>query len=149
PEPDADAPPAGNGVSGDLRARGVLAHRLLERFDFRWLLEGPQRVAERLEALLGDEHLTPRDEGVGEILEGVGDFLRGPFAATLAQRPPERIHRALPFLLRLPEVGTGRAVYLKGQLDLLIEQEDGSACVLDYKYSRPHARGLLPYAFQL
>ena len=65
------------------------------------------------------------------------------------QAAPERVHRELPFLLRLPEGPTGLAVHLKGQIDLLFEDEDGGATIIDYKSSVRHGDGLGPYAFQL
>jgi hypothetical protein len=38
---------------------------------------------------------------------------------------------------------------VKGQIDLLIEDADGGATVIDYKFSHPHPAGIDPYRFQL
>ncbi len=59
------------------------------------------------------------------------------------------MHRELPFLLRLGGRDGGLAVHLKGQIDLLFEDDDGGATVIDYKASQRRPGGLDSYAFQL
>ena len=60
----------------------------------------------------------------------------------------QHVHRELPFMLRLDD-GHGFTLMLRGQIDLLVEQADGSAQVVDYKTTTQPAEGLAPYSFQL
>jgi RecB family exonuclease len=59
------------------------------------------------------------------------------------------VQRELPFLLRLPDRDRGPAIFLKGTIDLLVEEEDGTVSVVDYKSGGAHPAGLAPYRFQL
>lgn len=133
----------------DPRLRGTLAHKLLETLDFRWALEDPKRQNAALKELLWAQGVAPDDEGATDLLEWVRRFLGTKFAASLAHLPPERVHRELPFLLRLEGPEGGPALHLKGQIDLLVEEVPGRVCVIDYKAAKRHPQGLEPYAFQL
>ncbi|MGQ0503909.1 MAG: PD-(D/E)XK nuclease family protein, partial [Myxococcaceae bacterium] len=131
---------------GDRRLRGTLAHRLLEQVDL-WKLRGkPEVLRKQLEGLLWAEGLAAKSEDAVEIIQWVESFLASDFAGRLAKAGAPRVHRELPFLLRL---GDAPAVHLKGQIDLLFEDEEGGATVVDYKASRPHPAGLDAYRFQL
>ncbi len=142
--------PDGEGVEarapGDPRQRGTLAHRLLERMELGIVAKGGPELRKHLEDLLWAEGESPKENE--QMLEQVSDFLGTRFAAELARAGEGRVHRELPFLLRLEGTG-GLAVHLKGKIDLLFEAGDGSALVLDYKFSKAHPAGLDPYGFQL
>ncbi len=136
--------------AADRRLRGTIAHRLLEQVDL-WKARGaPDVLREQLEELLWLEGLSPKDEDAQEIIRWVEGFVASDFAGRLVAAGPARVHRELPFMLRLapPEPGLP-AVHLKGQIDLLFEDEQGGATVVDYKASRRHPAGLDAYAFQL
>ena len=105
-------------------------------------------LRKHLEELLWIEGENPKDKGNQEILELVGAFCSTRFAQGLGRAGLARVHRELQFLLRL-QGDDGFALHLKGKIDLLFEDEDGGALVLDYKFSRRHPAGLEPYAFQL
>jgi len=62
---------------------------------------------------------------------------------------PGRVHRELPFLLRMEDPGGGLRLHLRGQVDLLLEDEDGGVTVVDYKYAERPAAPFQAYAFQL
>jgi ATP-dependent helicase/nuclease subunit A len=143
-----ETPTEGGGARGDPRARGTLAHRLLETVDLEAARAGGAALRAHLETLLWREGESPKDRGSREILEEVEAFLGTRFFAALAGAGPARVHRELPFLLRLPEV-EGLSLHVKGKIDLLFEEEGGGALVLDYKFSRRHPAGLSPYRFQL
>jgi hypothetical protein len=79
-------------------------------------------------------------------------FLRTSYARSIAERGAT-ITRELPFVLPI-EDDTGRAVTLRGSMDLVVSWPDGAIDVVDYKSARgggpdagPHESG--NYAFQL
>ena len=117
-------------AGGDRRARGTLAHRLLERADFA-------RAGEDLDELLAAEGFAPDDPEVAEARSHVARFLATPFARALAG-PDVRTRRELPFLLSLPVIDgdeRGVRVRLRGQIDLVVDS--GTALgVIDYKHAR-------------
>jgi ATP-dependent helicase/nuclease subunit A len=125
----------------DPRDQGRLAHRLLERIDFAEAGRNPAAALERLIDREQAQHASGR-----EVRGWVETFLRGPFAARLASLDPARIRREVPFVLRVSE---RPALLLKGQIDLLVEEEDGTATVVDYKAAKRHPKGEQAYAFQL
>ncbi|MHB8873458.1 MAG: UvrD-helicase domain-containing protein [Myxococcaceae bacterium] len=134
-------------AAGDSRARGTLAHRLLERVPLGAV--GGASLREGLERQSADEGTDPGSPVGIEVLGWVEGFLKGDFARKLGAAGEGRAHRELPFLLRLGGEGGGFALHLKGQIDLLFEDDDGAAVVVDYKASRRPPGGLEPYAFQL
>jgi len=139
---------SGRGVA-DSRQRGTLAHKLLETLDFKLALESPKIQLKALRELLWAQGTSPDDSGAAELLEWVQRFLGTPFARRLAELPPSRVHREMPFLLRLKGAGTSPAFHLKGTIDLLLEEDDKSLVVVDYKATRRHPMGVEAYAFQL
>jgi ATP-dependent exoDNAse (exonuclease V) beta subunit len=136
-------------ADGDPRRRGTLAHALLERVDLARVREGGRALRVHLERLLWEAGERPEDARHQAMVDAVEAFLRTEFAARLAAAGDARVHRELPFLLRVGGERELPALFLKGKIDLLFEDADGSALVLDYKLTRLHPEGLTPYAFQL
>jgi ATP-dependent helicase/nuclease subunit A len=129
-------------ASVDVRARGTAAHRLLELTPLP--LVGTPALRAHLGALQRSEGL----DGAGDVVpRWVEAFWATPFGRRLGALGDARVHRELPFLLSLAG-GDGFRLALKGQIDLLVE-EDGPVLVVDYKTSVPSAAGLAPYRFQL
>jgi ATP-dependent exoDNAse (exonuclease V) beta subunit len=120
------------------RLKGTAAHRLLELA----ALESPPS-AEALRALLEAEGLG---EAGGDVVGWVQRFLASPFGRHLGGVRPERVHRELPFAVRLEDGPL--AVLLRGQLDVLVEEDD-ALTVIDYKTGRPGEDGAERYRFQL
>ena len=145
---EGDGDPRGSS-EGDPRRRGTLAHALLERVDLARVAEGGHALRAHLEMLLWEAGERPEDARHQAILDAAEAFLRTPFAARLAAAGEARVHRELPFLLRVGGERELPALFLKGKIDLLFEGADGTALVLDYKLTRLHPEGLNPYAFQL
>lgn len=143
--PDDDARPMEDepgGDSIDVRARGTAAHRLLEVTPLEAV--GTPALGPTLKALRRDEGLEAAGD---EVVRWVEAFWRTPFGLRLGALGDERVHRELPFLLTLTD-DAGFRLALKGQIDLLVE-EDEEALVVDYKTSVPPASGLEHYRFQL
>jgi ATP-dependent exoDNAse (exonuclease V) beta subunit len=126
----------------DPKQRGIAAHKLLELTPLEDV--GTPRLRESLEAIARLEGLPASND----VLEWVLRFWATPFGAQLKAAGPTRVHRELPFVLKL-EDSEGFALMLRGQIDLLLEGADGSAQVVDYKTSKEPPDGLKPYAFQL
>ena len=141
------APLGGRGAM-DKRAQGTLAHRLLERVDPKLAYGNAKVQRDRLAALAWDEGVDPSAPDARQVIDWAQRFLGTSFARRLATAGPARIHRELPFLLRLEDGGGGN-IHVTGQIDLLFEDEDSSALVVDYKTSERHPDGLAPYDFQL
>jgi len=137
--------PAGGGTMGggglDARARGTLAHRVLERIDLgEFQARGGAAILDVLSSLGED----PGGLAVAEVTRAVVAFLSGPFGKALAARRPETILREAPFAF-VPR-GTGPTLLLKGQMDVVLLDED-AVTVLDYKFSR--SSGAPDHRFQL
>ncbi len=143
--PDDRDEQGGQGAA-DPRRRGTLAHRLLERVNLTAFPTAQSARRAELEELLSREGVMPGDPGAEEILSAVESFLGTAFARKLQAAGAVRVHRELPFVLRL---GHRFALHLKGQIDLLFEDEAGGATIVDYKFSRRHPTGLAAYGFQL
>ncbi|HVE86203.1 MAG TPA: PD-(D/E)XK nuclease family protein, partial [Myxococcales bacterium] len=129
----------------DPRARGTLAHALLEKVDLA-VVEDPARLDEALRGLLWELGHEPDTQDAREIAAWARGFLLTPYAASL--RGQARVMREVPFALKLDAPGS-LSVFLKGQIDLLVIDGGGAATVIDYKASERHSKGLEPYAFQL
>jgi hypothetical protein len=79
------------------------------------------------------------------IVERVCRFLVSAYARRIASARAA-IARERPFVLQIPD-GRGRAVVLRGTIDLVVEWPNGDVDVVDYKRARgPSAE---PYAIQL
>ena len=146
---DVEREARGEGGAADLRRRGTLAHLLLERVDLSLLRRGGQALTQHLQQILWAAGERAEDPALQEIVADVQAFLRTHFAARLAEAGDVRVHRELPFLLRVGSEGEIPSLFLKGKIDLLFEDADGAALVVDYKYSKLHPEGLQPYSFQL
>jgi hypothetical protein len=117
--------PRGEGL--EARARGTLVHRLMETHDFAApALPGERQVAETAAELGLQAGPVEREE----IAALIGEALGSPLAARIgAARGRRREH---PFAFSLGE-GTP---LITGVLDLLCEETDGTALVVDYKSDR-------------
>jgi ATP-dependent helicase/nuclease subunit A len=133
--------------AADPREQGTLAHKLLERADLEHI--GGPGIRKHVESLLWNEGVNPAEGRAQDIVSSVERFLGSDFARRMAQLGAPRIHRELPFLLRVGPDEGGLSLHVKGQIDLLVEDADGGATIIDYKFSQPHPAGIDPYSFQL
>ncbi|HEX7663904.1 MAG TPA: UvrD-helicase domain-containing protein [Polyangiaceae bacterium] len=127
----------------DARSEGSIAHRVLEQIpaaDF-----GKPSAEAHVARLLEREGLVEGHSARIAITEKTRRFLGGSYAAKIA-REGATIHRETPFVLTLHD-DAGRAVSLRGAIDLVVVWPDGNVDVVDYK----RARGPDPaaHAFQL
>jgi ATP-dependent helicase/nuclease subunit A len=140
---DADAEETSGVPALDARSEGTLAHRILERVLPRYFGDG--EVGKELGRLLELEGIPRGHETHARIASKVTRFLRGAYATRIA-REGASIVREEPFVLQV-EDAEGRALAVRGTIDLLVTWPDGSVDVIDYKRARgPSAE---PYAFQL
>jgi ATP-dependent helicase/nuclease subunit A len=131
----------------DARARGVLAHALLESLPLEVL--GEARAADAaLVELLRTRGVDPEQEASRELRRELSAFSGSPLARHMASLGVGRVHRELPFVLRL-ESPDGLSLHLRGQVDLLLQDEDGGATVIDYKYAERPSDPFHAYGFQL
>jgi ATP-dependent exoDNAse (exonuclease V) beta subunit len=124
-EPLAGAAPA----SGELeaRARGTLVHRLLETHDLAAPAGPDERQVSETAASLGLK--TGREES-GRIAALLSDALASPLGRRLAAARRRRAEH--PFAFSVAE----HAPLITGVIDLLCEEADGTALVVDYKSDR-------------
>ncbi|MFL5362366.1 MAG: UvrD-helicase domain-containing protein [Myxococcales bacterium] len=135
-----DEHPAPGATPSRAAELGTLAHRLLENVALDLPREERGRHLARLLELEGGDAADP---GHAEVVAAVEAFLDDPLAARMARAgTPPRLHRELPFALR---VGPGLVV--RGQLDALLVDGD-AATVIDYKLSRG-SDAAARYGFQL
>src|SRR6185295_8848013 len=99
----------------DPRARGTLAHALLEKVDLEAAAD-PGRLDEALRRLLWELGQEPDTQDAREIAAWARGFLLTPYAASLRGA---RVMREVPFALKLDAPGS-LSVFLKGQIDLLV-----------------------------
>jgi ATP-dependent helicase/nuclease subunit A len=117
--------PRGEGL--EARARGTLVHRLMETHDFAAAAyPGERQVAEAAAELGLEAGATEREE----IVALIGQALASPLATRVAAA--RRRRREHPFAFSLG----GDAPLITGVIDLLCEEPDGSALVVDYKSDR-------------
>jgi ATP-dependent exoDNAse (exonuclease V) beta subunit len=126
PEQRPPAPaPAAEGL--EARARGTLVHRLLETHAFgASAAPQPAQVA----AAASELRLTPEPSELEQIAALLGAALASPLARRIAAAP--RRHPEHPFAF---SPGAG-APLVTGVLDVLCEEADGTALVVDYKSDR-------------
>jgi ATP-dependent exoDNAse (exonuclease V) beta subunit len=149
PAEEGEEPSSGGRSAGDRRQRGTLAHLLLEQVELSLIGSPEAELRAHLDALLWAEGHDAKEPRTREIVDWALGFLKTPFAARMKAAGRAKVHRELPFLLRLGGEDGGLALHLKGTIDLLFEDGSGGATVIDYKSSKRHAEGLAPYAFQL
>jgi ATP-dependent helicase/nuclease subunit A len=135
-----DEHPAPGATPSRAAELGTLAHRLLENV----ALDVPRDERGRhLARLLDLEGGDAADPAHAEVVAAVEAFLDDPLAARMARAgAPPRLHRELPFALRV-----GPALVVRGQLDALLVDGD-AATVIDYKLSRG-SDAAARYGFQL
>ncbi|MFL5292625.1 MAG: RecB family exonuclease, partial [Myxococcales bacterium] len=135
-----DEHPAPGATPSRAAELGTLAHHLLENVALDLPRQERGRHLARLLELEGGDAADPAH---AEVVAAVEAFLDDPLAARMARAgTPPRLHRELPFALR---VGPGLVV--RGQLDALLVDGD-AATVIDYKLSRG-SDAAARYGFQL
>jgi len=138
-----DEHPAPGATPSRAAELGTLAHRLLELAPLG--VAGAERKAALLR-LLDLEGGESADPAHADVLAAVEAYLDDPLAARMARASgPPRLHRELPFALRVDR-GEGPALVVRGQLDALLVDGD-CATVVDYKLSRGSEAAR--YGFQL
>ncbi|MBU6336756.1 MAG: UvrD-helicase domain-containing protein [Acidobacteria bacterium] len=126
----------GNG-SGAARARGTLAHRLLEEFTF----EEPEAIpsGDQIAALaLTVEGASPGPKEIAEQQELLERFAASGLWKEIAACPA--VEKESSFAVALAP-GDATLPVLTGAIDLIAERPDGSSLVVDYKTDRLDPRG--------
>ena len=119
---------------------------LLRGVDFRLAEASASEQRAHLESLAREAGWELEEEGVSESLDAVERFLATPFAHRLATAPVAHLHRAQPFVLRLP----GEApASVEGEVDLLWQTPSREACVVAYAPGRRHPMGAAALASEL
>ncbi|HEY6078660.1 MAG TPA: UvrD-helicase domain-containing protein [Polyangiaceae bacterium] len=156
-------PTAGQGPSdgADLRLAGIAAHHVLEHWPLERWGEAPEPGA--LAAALEAAGLAPDSAAGKKTQAGLARFLSGSYA-TRVRREAVRVERELSLSVTLTSPAgsarsgqlelfgsarSGAPLVVKATLDLLVELEDGSLHVIDYKRSRGGERDQHRYADQL
>jgi hypothetical protein len=111
----------------DARARGVLVHRLMERLEFSGA--APPDAA-RVGAVARELGLEPAAREREDLARLLARALGGPLSRRLAAAT--RLRREHPFAFSL---GDG-APLVTGVIDLLCDEADGTALIVDYKSDR-------------
>jgi ATP-dependent exoDNAse (exonuclease V) beta subunit len=128
-EPDRAGPGSpGGGPADEARAVGAVMHRVLERWDGRERERLTESLAEICESVAVAEGVDPallRQEA-SKILE---TFLGSPLADRFAS--VDRIGRELPLLLRDDD-----GAVIRGRIDLVYRDAEGTIVVADYKTDR-------------
>ena len=124
----------------DARAQGTLAHKVLERLPVESFHTPDPGSVTRILASLGVPADHPQEPAIAaRVLRFVGTA----YAKSLGEA---RIEREVAFVLPIEDL-EGRAVTLRGSMDLVVVWPDGAVDVVDYKSARsgdPES-----YAFQL
>jgi ATP-dependent helicase/nuclease subunit A len=115
----------------------------LERIDLSFF--GAPAAHVEASRILEREGLAPDHPAHAAVVARVRGFLGSEYA-TRAARDSARVSREHAFVMDV-DGGEGRAVWLRGTIDLLVLWPDGSVDVLDYKRAR--GPSVAPYAFQL
>ena len=126
--PEERAAQDGSAAAGlDARARGVLVHRLMETWEPS---RGAPPDADRVAAVASELGLEPAAREREEIAGLIARAMRAPLGARIGAA--RRQHREHPFAFSL---GDG-APLVTGVIDLLCEEPDGTALIVDYKSDR-------------
>ncbi|MCL2012342.1 MAG: UvrD-helicase domain-containing protein [Cystobacterineae bacterium] len=137
--PQAHRPPRGQMSA---RERGEVTHRLLELMPFSWI--GEAQASRRLEQLAQRLGL-PWEEQIFHWLER---FWSSEVGALFLKAGEERLERELPFSWAVPgKCASDWVLLLRGQVDLLLEYEEGHYLIVDYKTGA--AENPQAYALQL
>ncbi len=125
--PEEQAAGAGRGEGLEARARGTLVHRLLERNDW----DSPETPTAALVAASAAElGLEPPPAEAEQLAALLQRGLASPMAARIAAAARRRAEHPFAFSL-----GAGTPL-VTGVIDLLGEERDGTALVVDYKSDR-------------
>ncbi|MBA2348917.1 MAG: PD-(D/E)XK nuclease family protein, partial [Solirubrobacterales bacterium] len=129
--PESEPPPVGEGDGLDPRARGSIAHLILERLEYA---DPVLPDAEAVQALGPRFDAEPTREEAEELLALLRGFLA---TAPLMDRlnAALRVRVEAGFTLPLPSPD---APLLSGYLDVLAEESDGTVLVVDWKSDRLH-----------
>ncbi|MBX3261151.1 MAG: UvrD-helicase domain-containing protein [Labilithrix sp.] len=123
---------------------GTVAHAVLERLPLATFLEPARAASDVARALEGAG--IPEDHPQHAAIAGrARRFLESGYAREIAERGAT-IAREVAFVLPI-EDDAGRAVSLRGSMDLVVEWPDGAIDVVDYKSARSGDTD--SYAFQL
>jgi ATP-dependent helicase/nuclease subunit A len=121
--------------------KGGLAHRALERVDFRAAREALAREG-GLEALLGDmvsSGVFTREEAGAVDMRSVRNFLESDICRRAVASP--ELHKETPFVIR--KEYEGEEALVQGVIDCWFV-EDGGIVLLDYKSGAAGSRGEAP-----
>ncbi len=131
-------------VALDTAEAGTVAHAVLELLSVEAFLD-PQRAGPEIARLLAGEGVPEEHPQHTAISARAMRFLGTAYARSIAEGDG-RIAREVAFVLPVDD-GAGRAVSLRGSMDLVVTWPDGGVDVVDYKSAR---RGDTDgYAFQL
>jgi hypothetical protein len=123
---------------------GTLAHAVLERLPLDVYLDPERAVVEVARSL--ESQGVPADHPQHPAIAGRAlRFVRTSYARSIAERGGT-ITREVAFVLPI-EDDAGRAVSLRGSMDLVVAWPDGAVDVVDYKSAR--SGNTDSYAFQL
>ncbi len=140
--PDASA--AGDSTPLDARAQGTIAHAVLEQLPTETFLD-PERATVAVTPLLEAAGVPEDHPQHAAIAARAMRFLNTSYVRTIAERGAQ-IFREVAFVLPI-EDAAGRAVSLRGSMDLVVAWPDGEIDVVDYKSARSGDTD--GYAFQL
>jgi hypothetical protein len=124
-----EQPAEGGSETGglDARDRGVLVHRLLEMHDFA---AGGAPEDGRVATVAAELGIATSADERAEVSALIDGALRAPMAARIASS--RRLRREHPFAFGLGE----GAPLVNGVFDLLCDEADGTALLVDYKSDR-------------
>jgi len=135
---------AGDDAVLDARAQGTIAHEVLEHLPVETFLD-PERASAAVVRLLEGAGVPEGHPQHAAIAGRAMRFLATSYVRTIAEGGA-RISREVAFVLPV-EDSAGRAVSLRGSMDLVVAWPDGSVDVVDYKSARSGDTD--SYAFQL
>ena len=141
-------------AGGDARARGLATHAVLQRLDLSAAKAGnsagsladPASVARQIKLLADARLLEPHRPELVDA-EAIAAFFAGEIGQRMLARP-DRVRREWPFSLAVPanelnpSLPAGPAsgpadaadrVLVQGIIDVLLDEDDGSLTVLDFK----------------
>jgi ATP-dependent exoDNAse (exonuclease V) beta subunit len=120
--------PPGGHMTMSARERGEVAHRLLERMPLAWA--GDAHASHSLQQLAKSLGL-PWEEQIFHWLER---FWKSEVGELFLKAGEQKLAREVPFSWAISgEVATDWVLFLRGQMDVLIEGEEGHYLIVDYK----------------
>lgn len=145
PRPMDSTPPWEQGPGADPLRRGIATHALLQRLDLAADLDDPRQVADQMAAMSSAGLLDPHTPALVDV-DALADFFGGEVGRLLRARR-EAAHREWTFSLKLDvneilsaagepalaDPAPRDVVLVQGIIDVLLELEDGTLAVLDFK----------------